>query len=166
MCVESRDVAVLFDGRPAPRGTASRNLYYPMCFRDSSEIRRPASAVSRPSVPALHLDATPAVRRTTAPAVRRGAVAVTGDRLIGGTATLVLCVVAGSAVTTGSTRAYALARGHGMDGTAALLVAMSLGGLIVGASLARALTFAYFASDRTEAWPRVYPLFRHQILNL
>jgi hypothetical protein len=60
---------------------------------------------------------------------------VTGERLIGGAATVVLCVVAGSAVTTGSARTYALAKGHGMDGTAALLVAVSLGGLIVGASL-------------------------------
>ena len=65
----------------------------------------------------------------------QGAVAVTGDRLIGGAATVVLCVVAGSALTVGSTRTYALANGHGMDETAALLVAMSLGGLIVGASL-------------------------------
>jgi hypothetical protein len=61
---------------------------------------------------------------------------VTGDRLSGGAATVVLCVVAGSAVTTGCARVYALARGHGMDATAALLVAVSLGGLIVGASLA------------------------------
>ena len=71
VCVEDRDVAVLRDGRPAPRNTASRNLYYPMCFRDSSEIRRPAPTV-QPSMPVLRLDATPAVRRTTAPAVRRG----------------------------------------------------------------------------------------------
>ena len=42
VCVEDRGVAVLRDGRPAPRNTASRNLYYPMCFRDSSEIRLPA----------------------------------------------------------------------------------------------------------------------------
>ena len=61
---------------------------------------------------------------------------MTGDRLTGGAATVVLCVVAGSALTVGSTRTYALAKGHGMDRTAALLVAMSLGGLIVGASLA------------------------------
>ena len=60
---------------------------------------------------------------------------MTGDRLIGGAATVVLCVAAGSALTVGSTRTYALANGHGMNGTAALLVAMSLGGLIVGASL-------------------------------
>jgi hypothetical protein len=60
---------------------------------------------------------------------------VTGERLIGGVATVVLCVVAGSALTVGSARTYALAEGHGLDGTAALLVAVSLGGLIVGASL-------------------------------
>jgi hypothetical protein len=63
VCVEDRGVA--------PRNTASRNLYYPLCFRDSSEIRRPAPVV-QPSMPVLRLDATPAVRRTTAPAVRRG----------------------------------------------------------------------------------------------
>ena len=39
-------------------------------------------------------------------------------------------------MTVGSTRTYALARGNGMDRTAAPLVAMSLGGLIIGASLA------------------------------
>jgi hypothetical protein len=72
VCVEDRGVAVLRDGRRAPKGTASRNLYYPMCFRDSSEIRRPAPAVSMPSIPALRVDATAAVRRTTAPAMRRG----------------------------------------------------------------------------------------------
>ena len=72
VCVEDRDVAVLQDGRPAPHNTASRNLYYPLCFRDSSEIRRPAPTVSKPSIPALRVDATLAVRRTTAPVVRRG----------------------------------------------------------------------------------------------
>ena len=61
---------------------------------------------------------------------------MTGDRLTSGAATVVLCVVAGSAVTVGCTRAYALATGHGMSGAAALLVAVSQGGLIVGASLA------------------------------
>jgi hypothetical protein len=61
---------------------------------------------------------------------------VTGNRVISGAATVVLCVVAGSALTIGCTRTYGLARGHGMDGMAALLVAVSLGGLIVGASLA------------------------------
>jgi hypothetical protein len=72
VCVEDRDVAVLRDGRPAPRSTASRNLYYPLCFRDSSEIRRPAPPGSRPSTLTMAQENTPAVRRTTAPAVRRG----------------------------------------------------------------------------------------------
>ena len=40
VCVGSRELAVLRDGRRAPRRTASRNLYYPCCYRDSSEIRR------------------------------------------------------------------------------------------------------------------------------
>ena len=72
VCVEDRDVAVLRDGRRAPRNTASRNLYYPMCYRDSSEIRRPAPAAPKLGMPVLRLDATPAVRRPTAPAVRKG----------------------------------------------------------------------------------------------
>jgi hypothetical protein len=46
--VEVRELAVLRDGRRAPRGTASRNLYYPCCFRDSSEIR-PRTASSGPA---------------------------------------------------------------------------------------------------------------------
>ena len=41
---------------------------------------------------------------------------MTGDRMIGGAATVVLCVVVGSALTIGSTRTYALAKGHGLDG--------------------------------------------------
>jgi len=41
VCVEDRGVAVLRDGRPPPRNTASPNPYYPMCFRGPSEIRRP-----------------------------------------------------------------------------------------------------------------------------
>jgi len=53
VCVEVRELALLRDGRRAPRGTAGRNLYYPCCFRDSSEIRArtttssPASATRR-----------------------------------------------------------------------------------------------------------------------
>ena len=39
VCVEVRELAVLRDGRRAPRGTASRNLCYPCCFRDRSKIR-------------------------------------------------------------------------------------------------------------------------------
>ena len=48
VCIEVRELAVLRDGRRAPRGTASRNLCYPCCFRDSSEIR-PRSASSGPA---------------------------------------------------------------------------------------------------------------------
>jgi hypothetical protein len=50
VCVEVRELAVLRYGQHAPRGIASRNLYYPCCFRDSSEIRPPAS--SGPASPA------------------------------------------------------------------------------------------------------------------
>src|ERR1039457_3749865 len=39
VCIEVRELAVLRDGRRAPRGTASRNLHYSCCFRDGSEIR-------------------------------------------------------------------------------------------------------------------------------
>ena len=39
VCVEVGELAVLRDGRRAPRGTANRNLYYPCCSRDRSEIR-------------------------------------------------------------------------------------------------------------------------------
>src|SRR5260370_36726793 len=39
VCLEVRELAVLRDGRRAPRGTASRNLYYPCRLRDGSEIR-------------------------------------------------------------------------------------------------------------------------------
>jgi hypothetical protein len=72
VCVEDRDVAVLRDGRRAPKGTASRNLYYPMCFRDSSEIRRPVPAVRKPGTLTVRQDSTPAARRGTTPTVRRG----------------------------------------------------------------------------------------------
>ena len=45
VCIEVRDLAVLRDGRRAPRGTARRDLCYPCCFRVGSEIRpRPASS--------------------------------------------------------------------------------------------------------------------------
>ena len=45
VCVEVRELATLRDGRKAPRGTPSRNLYFPCCFRGSSEIR-PRSAAA------------------------------------------------------------------------------------------------------------------------
>jgi hypothetical protein len=73
VCVEDRGVAVFQDGRRAPRGTASRNLYYPMCFRDSAEIRpRPAPVIARPGTLTLRQGSTPAGRRSTTPTVRRG----------------------------------------------------------------------------------------------
>lgn len=44
VCVGVRELCFTRDGRRAPRWTASRNLYYPLCNRDASEIRhRPAS---------------------------------------------------------------------------------------------------------------------------
>ena len=46
VCVEVRELAVLEDGRRAPRGTASQDLYYPVCFRDSSEIQRQATGAA------------------------------------------------------------------------------------------------------------------------
>jgi hypothetical protein len=51
VCVEVRELAVLRDGRRVPRGTSSRNLSYPCCFRDSSEIRpRTASSSAASSM--------------------------------------------------------------------------------------------------------------------
>ena len=44
VCIEVRELAVLRNSRLAPRGTASRNLYHPCCFRDSSEIRPRSSS--------------------------------------------------------------------------------------------------------------------------
>ena len=39
VCVEDMSVAVRKDGsKPTPR-TPQRNLYYPLCFRDASEIK-------------------------------------------------------------------------------------------------------------------------------
>ena len=37
--VEVRELATLQDGSPAPAGTPDKDLYYPICFRDDSEIR-------------------------------------------------------------------------------------------------------------------------------
>jgi hypothetical protein len=56
VCLEVRELAVLRDGGRTPRGTASRNLCYPCCFRDGSEIR-PRTASS---------DAASATRRGAA----------------------------------------------------------------------------------------------------
>jgi hypothetical protein len=42
IAVESRDLATTEDGSPAPADAADDDLYYPMCFRDPSEIREAA----------------------------------------------------------------------------------------------------------------------------
>ena len=40
VCVEARGLARLDDGAPAFDGAADEDLFYPCCFRDSSEIQR------------------------------------------------------------------------------------------------------------------------------
>jgi hypothetical protein len=40
VCVESRAVAMAEDGTPAPDGTPDADLWHPVVFRDSSELRR------------------------------------------------------------------------------------------------------------------------------
>ena len=47
VCVEARELAMLADGRPAPRRDSGRNLFYPCCFRDSTEIRRATDGEER-----------------------------------------------------------------------------------------------------------------------
>ena len=39
--IEDRSVAVQADGSPAQEGTPDEDLWFPQCFRDSSEIRQP-----------------------------------------------------------------------------------------------------------------------------
>jgi hypothetical protein len=39
VCVEVRELATLEDGRVPQRNTPDHQLFYPVCFRDSSEIR-------------------------------------------------------------------------------------------------------------------------------
>ena len=117
MCVEVRELAVLQDGRRAPHGTASRNLYYPCCFRDSSEIRprtTPSGAASSDAA--------------------RGE-PVTGDRVIRLTTAAVVCAVAAFAAVVSYSHIYGLGRAHGQDGTAARLLPLSVDGLILAASL-------------------------------
>ena len=48
VCVEVRELAVLRDGRRAPRGMASRNLYYPCCFRTARRSGRAPHPVVPP----------------------------------------------------------------------------------------------------------------------
>jgi hypothetical protein len=45
--VEARELAVLDDRSPAPDGTADEDLFFPCCFRDSSEIRRVTDGARR-----------------------------------------------------------------------------------------------------------------------
>lgn len=40
VCVQAHELAALDDGTPAPAGTADEDLFYPCCFRDTSELRR------------------------------------------------------------------------------------------------------------------------------
>jgi hypothetical protein len=52
VCVEVRELATLEDGRPPHRKTLAHNLFYPLCFRDSSEIRvRARYRTSEPNFP-------------------------------------------------------------------------------------------------------------------
>ena len=95
MCIEVRGLAVLRDGQPAPRGTASRNLYYPCCFWDSSEIRpRPASG---------------------GPAAARGG-PVSGDRVIRLETAAAVCPVAAFAAVVSYSPICGLGRAQGQDG--------------------------------------------------
>ncbi len=53
--VTDRQVAEAEDGTPAPDGTPAEDLYWPLCYRDRSEIKlRPASlsGVTEPRRPA------------------------------------------------------------------------------------------------------------------
>lgn len=38
--VYAREVAQLEDGTPAPAGTPAEDMFFPQCFRDSSELKR------------------------------------------------------------------------------------------------------------------------------
>jgi hypothetical protein len=116
VCVEVRELAVLRDGRRAPRGTASRNLYYPCCFRDGAEIRPHRIQQCR-----------------LGDGARGGP--VTGDRVIRCTTAAVVCAVAAFAAVVSYSHIYGLGRDHGQDGTAARLLPLSVDGLILAASL-------------------------------
>jgi hypothetical protein len=39
--VDARELATLEDGSPAPEGTKDEDLYFPGCFREASELRKP-----------------------------------------------------------------------------------------------------------------------------
>ena len=50
--VYARELAELEDGSPAPEGTPGEDLWFPQCFRDSSELR-PAPAPGQEPEPGL-----------------------------------------------------------------------------------------------------------------
>jgi hypothetical protein len=50
VCVEVRELATLEDGRPPHCNTPDHKLYYPVCFRDSSEIRSNAVVGERAEI--------------------------------------------------------------------------------------------------------------------
>jgi hypothetical protein len=47
VCVEAPEVLVAADGRPVRDGAWPDDVFYPCCFRDSSEIRPPSTGVTR-----------------------------------------------------------------------------------------------------------------------
>jgi hypothetical protein len=51
VCVEVRELATLEDGRPAQPNIPDHELFYPVCFRDSSEIRSHRTTNERTGVP-------------------------------------------------------------------------------------------------------------------
>jgi hypothetical protein len=51
VCVEVRELATLENGRPPHRNTPDHKLFYPLCFRDSSEIRARTDPDERAEVP-------------------------------------------------------------------------------------------------------------------
>jgi hypothetical protein len=46
ICVEAREVAVLADGSPAPDDTPEDDMYHPLFFRDSAELRPGAGGLT------------------------------------------------------------------------------------------------------------------------
>lgn len=50
VCVEVRELATLEDGRRPRHNTPDHKLFYPVCFRDSSEIRSGAAVDVRAEV--------------------------------------------------------------------------------------------------------------------
>jgi hypothetical protein len=51
VCVEVRELAILEDGQQPRPNTPDHELFYPVCFRDSTEIRSPTATNERTGVP-------------------------------------------------------------------------------------------------------------------